>query len=400
LIPLLFLLIMCAAALAIPVPDRAEREALQSEVRDVSRMPGRARRALYAARELRDRGDPAAAAGKLTQQLAEHPDQDHHLLRHLLGDCFFLVGSYEEALVQQRAATALRPDFAAAWLASARTAYELERYDAAAEGFVQGFRLDPAPDPEWLHYGAVASLLDERPGEAVSLLWELVGGAHGPPRASWCRDLAAAAFDAGDTDLAAAAADTMCARCPDDPAAWTTSYQVHALAGGNAAAAAALTVAGYLRPLGRAESMTHGDLYFSLNVPALAGRYYEAALDDSADVDDYERLSSAWLAARDEGRAAEILNRGLARFPSPRLWSLLGDLRVMQDDHERAYAAFRESAALDPDSGRVQLMLGWCALETGRGAAAIAALERAAADSVHAEAAAPLLARARRSIKF
>ncbi|MBU1675923.1 tetratricopeptide repeat protein, partial [bacterium] len=197
-----------------------------------------------------------------------------------------------------------------------------------------------------------------------------------------------------------AAADTLCARFPDDHASWTTSYQVHALAGENAEAAVALTVAGYLRPLGRAEALTLGDLYFFLNVPTLSGRYYEAALGDSAGVDDYERLSSAWLAARDERRAAEVLDRGLARFPSPRLWSLLGDLRVMQDDQERAYAAYRESAALDPGSGRVQLMLGWSALETGRAAEAIAALERAAADSVHSRTVAPLLERARRSIKF
>ena len=398
--PILLLLAAAGAALAVPVPDHETRRARQTELGDVSRMPGRARRALFAAREMRDRGEPAAAAEKLAAELAEHPDLDHHLLRHLRGDCLFRAGDHERALAEQRAAADLSPDFAAAWLASARTAYELSRYGQAAEGFERGFRLDPDPDPAWLHYAAVASLLDERPAEAVTLLRELVDGAYGPPRLAWCRDLAAAAVEAGDTVAAAAAADTICARFPDDPEAWLTAYRVHALAGDNARAAVALTMVGYLRPLERAEAATLGDLYFALNAPALAGRYYEVAVDASASVDDYERLSSAWLAARDERRAAETLDRGLARFPSARLWSLLGDLRLMQSDHEAAYEAYRESAALDPAAGRVQLMLGWCALETDRPEEAIAALEQAMADSSQIKAAESLLTRAHRSIKF
>jgi len=399
LIPLI-LLLAAGAALAVPVPDRAAREARQAELGDVSSLPGRARRALFAANELRDRGDPAAAAQKLAAAAAEHPDLDHHLLRHLRGDCLYRTGDREGALIEQRAAAALSPDFAAAWLASARTAYELSRYGPAAEGFERGFRLDPDPDPTWLHYAAVASLLDERPAAAVALLSELVDGAHGPPRMDWCRDLAAAAVEAGDTAAATAAAATLCTRFADAPEAWLTAYRVHALAGDNARAAVALTMVGYLRPLAREEAGTLGDLYFALDAPALAGRYYEQALGDEAGVDDYERLSSAWLAARDEARAAEALARGLDRFPSPKLWSLLGDLRLMQEGPAAAFEAYRESAALDPAAGRVQLMLGWCALESGRPRDAIAALERAAADSTHARAAESLLTRARRSIKF
>ncbi|MBD3347731.1 MAG: hypothetical protein GF400_00875, partial [Candidatus Eisenbacteria bacterium] len=63
--------------------------------------------------------------------------------------------------------------------------------------------------------------------------------------------------------------------------------------------------------------------------------------------------------------------------PTPRLWSLLGDLHFMRKDYAESYEAYRQSAAMDTTSGRPLLMMGYCAIQLEKNEDAISALERA-----------------------
>ena len=66
------------------------------------------------------------------------------------------------------------------------------------------------------------------------------------------------------------------------------------------------------------------------------------------------------------------------RAPTPRLWSLLGDLHFMQKDYQESYDAYVRCVGIDPEYERAYLMMGYCAMQLEHTENALAALERAA----------------------
>lgn len=74
-------------------------------------------------------------------------------------------------------------------------------------------------------------------------------------------------------------------------------------------------------------------------------------------------MASAYLASYQAEQALKVLDRGLKEKPTFRLWSLLGDLQVMEKHFDEAYRAFIECTRLAPDEPRPYLMLGYCAIE-------------------------------------
>ena len=348
---------------------------------DVSRTPRTVRRSLFAAQAYRDADKLDEAIAVLSKQIADHPGQDHYLIRYQLGYLLAGEGHYAEALPQLEAAVALQPRLYPAWRNLGEAAYEQQDYARAAEAFAQAHALDPDAAPDILYYAAACWLLAERPEQAVPLLRELISGQHGPPQLEWYRGLVSAHLAQEAPARADAAMDSLLARHPADPDAWLLAYQQAAAAGDYREAAVHLTVAGYLRPLTRGEKRQLGDLYAAAGVPIMAARYYAAALADSSSgpaASDWnqdtrskqqERLAAAYLAAHQPERALAVIENSLAAGPTTRLWSLKGDLHYMREEYEEALAAFGRAVALGdtPDSqGRLLLMMGYCALALDR----------------------------------
>ena len=75
----------------------------------------------------------------------------------------------------------------------------------------------------------------------------------------------------------------------------------------------------------------------------------------------------------------DVLGRALEQEPTPRLWSLLGDMSFMDKDYEGSMDAYRRSALSDTASGRAWLMMGYSAIQLEQYAAAIPPLEQASA---------------------
>jgi predicted Zn-dependent protease len=88
------------------------------------------------------------------------------------------------------------------------------------------------------------------------------------------------------------------------------------------------------------------------------------------------------------------LEAGIVQGPTFRLWSLLGDLHVMEERYELARAAFAECVRLNPEETRPHLMLGYCLLELDRPDDALVELTLAAANEEWAERAQMLIRRA------
>jgi Flp pilus assembly protein TadD len=141
----------------------------------------------------------------------------------------------------------------------------------------------------------------------------------------------------------------------------------------------ALTVVGHLRPLTRQEQLQLGDLYAAIEAPAAAAGYYATATEDTASAGEIERVASAYLASYQSEEALKILEAGIISGPTFRLWSLLGDLHVMENRYALAEAAFRECTRLNPNEPRPHLMLGYCMIEQNRPDDALVELTIAAA---------------------
>jgi tetratricopeptide (TPR) repeat protein len=379
-------------------PQLVER---QRAIEAGSDLGSAAQRVLFQARSRQDAQDFTAAVQVVEDWLTGHPDREHHLLRFNLGVSYLGLDNAEVALENLQRAVDLEPDFARAWLRLGETAYGLGRYVTAAEAFEQGYRLSPRKHPEILYYSGAAWLLGEQPARSVDILDRLLTGYAGQAKLDWYRALIAAADAADQPGRARVWLDRLLEQHGSDPEAWDLSYR---FAAGNEQyrqAAIALTVTGYLRPLTAGELWQLGDLYSVIGVPLQAARYYERSLeaegtgaeagDPEAAAEDpessdarpsavtgkRERVAEAWLAAHEHDQARRALDRALAEQPTARLYTLLGDLEYLQENHAAALAAFTAATGLDPGFGRGWLMMGYCALELDRTVEARRALEKA-----------------------
>ena len=118
------------------------------------------------------------------------------------------------------------------------------------------------------------------------------------------------------------------------------------------------------------------------------------ATRDSVSAAGAERVASAYMASFQPDSALVVLNKTLNQEPTFKLWSLLGDLQVMEKHFDEAYKAFSECVKLSPGEARPYMMLGYCALELNQPDLAMTHLTVAAANEAYAERAQMLIQRA------
>ncbi|RKZ19424.1 hypothetical protein DRQ50_02110 [bacterium] len=336
----------------------------QAELLDTSRAPSRVQRTLFAAGVHQDRGEMDQARALLRKFLADHPDLDHHLIRHQLGLLLAHADSLVAAREQLEAAVGLAPDFQPAWRNLAEAAYGLGDFTTAATAFTRAVALDPVHLPELRYYEAVAYLLGDRPDRSLALMISLLDD-HTAPDLAWHRVLLAAALGADRAADITTHMTILTDDRPDDPEAWLlASRQAQAMADYDRAVGA-LTVTGYLRPLHRDELFLLGDLCAAADTPTRAARHYETALamDGSATGAELDRLVAAYLAAFATDRALVTLDRRLALEPTAEAWRLKGEVLYGQDLFAAALTAFDAAADMAPHDARLDLLRGYCCLE-------------------------------------
>lgn len=387
-------LAVVALLLAAGVAASAQTAPQTAPVATLADVPSRARLGIVKALQARGAGRAEEAVELLQAELRERPQEEHWLLRHHLGMSLMQAKRPAEAVAQFEAAVAVEPRHAESWLGLGQCAYETGDFAKARRALDEGFRRNPRKDPTLLYFAGVAYLQGGRPDLAAGLLEQLAGGFYGRPRLDAFRALIAACLDLKDPERGRRAADAMLTAYPEDPEAWRLAFQHAAAVGDHRRAAVDLTIVDYLQPLQGRERVQLGDLYRAVGAPAEAGRFYEQAVSDTSGNDDYERLATAWLSAHEPQRARTVLKQALAHNPTARFWALLGDLELAQEEHAAALAAFEKSLELDPQQGRLRLMAGFCALETGALEAARSHLEKAAEFPDQSASAAQLLLRA------
>jgi tetratricopeptide (TPR) repeat protein len=395
------MLVGLAAGLTAPAPASAETTPASPsgeyiDPADMSQVPRLVRKTLVLATAKARRGEHEDAVATLAKHLQSNPDQDHALVQYHLARSHDALGNTAEARNHYALAVELEPRLAAAWFGLGHARYSLGAYREAGEAFLRSFRTDANPQPETLYFAAAGYLLAEDAETAAPLLLELCSGRWGTPRHDWYAQLAAAAISLEQPDLAAPLLERYLATDPGNHEIWYLAYQFHVGFKDYREAAIALTMVGYLRELQPREERTLGDLYSLIEVPMLASFRYRASLSEDARPEDHERLASALVAAHELDQALTSLQSTLSRYPTARIWSLLGDVHYLKRDFDSAALAYTRVADLEPDSGRAQLMIGYCYLEKGNRGLAIQHLVAAAKFEDQADLAERLLLRARR----
>ena len=383
------------AAVAMPAAGPARSAGEQPPMQTMETLPRDARLALYNAQQHLEKGEIDKAVDDLAKYVRDHEKKDDSYLMHYqLAGMLMQADRRDEALAQYERTVALEPRYAPGWIGVGETAYGLGNYKRAAEALQTGYQRMDEKRPDVLYYAAVARVQSGDAAGALPLLEDLTGGKAGEPKFEWYRGLVSACLQAEDKERGQRAVTSMLDRFSSQADAWYLAFQYYASVSDYRQAAVALTMTGYLRPLTPQEEIQLGDLYSAIEAPAAAADCYATALSDTAGPREVERMASAYLASYQPDAALEVLERGIKRQPTFRLWSLLGDLHVMEDRFEPAYQAFEEASRLDPGQIRPHLMMGYCALELNRVEDALSHLAIAAADDEFAERAQVLIRRA------
>lgn len=391
------LVALCVACFAGVAAGADAKSAAKTEkpMQTMEDLPRDAKLALFEAQQLLEKGEDNKAVETLGKYVRSHEKKDDNfLVRYQYATMLAQVDRREDALKEYQRVVKLEPRYDAGWLGLGETAYGLGQYDLAADALTKGYELSTDKRPDLLYYAAAARLLAGKPDKALPVLEELTSGKHGKPKFEWYRGLVSACLDAKQPERAQAAVDSMLEKFPESADAWYLAFQYYASISDYRQSAVALTIVGYFRPLTRQEQLQLGDLYAAVEAPAAAAEHYATATRDSASAGEIERVASAYLASYQSDHALKVLDEGLRSQPTYELWSLLGDLQVMEKRFAEAYRAFIECTKLSADKPRPYLMLGYCAIELNDPELAIEHLSKAAASEEYAERAQMLIQRA------
>ena len=335
---------------------------------NVSNAPGRARRVVFKAQVLRDRGESAEARNLLIEHLQNHPDQDHHLVHYHLGNLLALEDSLESGMTQLEAAVEMAPGLQPAWLKLGEVAYGQGAFDKAAVAFERAYKLDPRQTPELAYYWAVALLQADQAVDALSVLKSLIAEETENPHKEWYQALVSSALKINRPEDASTIMAQAVGQFPDDPEIWHLAYQQALATNDLELAAARLAIVGYLRSLTPSEMFQLGDLYMSIDVPQRAVSWYKMAIMQpdvarDAKLSGYEKTINACLAAHDMGAALEAVEHRLTLDPNADMWKMKGELLYAEGEFAAAYNSFRKAAELVPCGMQVELMSGYCCVE-------------------------------------
>ena len=332
---------------------------------------------VYDAQQLMEKKDYLKAQGCLKEFIEKHPEKPHYLVEFTLANTLALADKNREALQHYRATVSLYPNFAAAWQNMGKIYFDLKQYDEAGDCLLKGYEHNEKKEPSLLYYAAVSYIMAKKETKALPHLEYLVSGEIGAPKTEWLEALLNVYMDLKLKEKAFAVVRRLIDENGDNPRWWKILAQLHLQQSDYKPAVAALTVHSYLTFLTKQDIMLLGDLNNAIGVPLKAAKYYEKALNLSNNVGDYEKLASAYIGAHRPAKAIEVLDRALEKKPTSKLWFMMGHVLYEEENFDKAYNAFNQSARIDPKSGRAYLMMGYCALQMDKKETARSAFQKA-----------------------
>jgi len=310
-----------------------------------------------------EKKDYSRAQGCLKKFIENNPQALHYLVEFTLANALSMAGKSKEALPHYSAAANLYPAFAAAWQNMGKIYFDLKEYDKAGDCLLKGYEINEKKEPSLLYYAAVAYIMAKKERKALPHLERLVSGEAGTPKTEWLEALLKVCMDLQLKEKALEVIHRLLHENGDDPRWWKILAQFHLQQSDYKNGVAALTIHSYLTPISLKDLMLLGDLNNAIGVPLKAAKYYEKALSRENNPADHEKLASAYIGAHRPAKAIQVLDRALEKKPTSGLWFMMGQVLYEEQNFDKAYNAFDQSACLDPKNGSAYLMMGYCALQ-------------------------------------
>ncbi|MEA3415511.1 MAG: tetratricopeptide repeat protein [Thermodesulfobacteriota bacterium] len=334
-------------------------------------------KAVYTAQQAMEKKDYLKAEECLKKFIKKNPKKPHYLVEFTLANALAAAGKDRDALPHYRAAANLYPAFTAAWQNMGKIYFDLKQYNKAGDCLLKAYELNEKTEHSLLYYAAVSYIMAKKERKALLHLEYLVSGEIGPPKTEWLEALLKVYMDLKLKEKAFAVVRRLIDENGDDPRWWKILAQLHLQQSDYKPAVAALTVHSYLTSPKKQDIMLLGDLYNAVGVPLSAAVYYEKALTSGNNPAVYKKLASAYIGAHRPAKAIEVLDRALEKKPTSGHWFMMGQALYEEENFDKAYNAFNQSACLNSKNGRAYLMMGYCALQMDKKEAARTAFQKA-----------------------
>jgi tetratricopeptide (TPR) repeat protein len=283
----------------------------------------------------------------------------------------------KQALSHYEACAELYPNHAPIWQNIGKICFDLKQYEKAGDCLLKAYEADNKKNSPALYHVAVSYIMAGKEKKALPHLVYLSSGQAGPPKIEWLEAMLKVYMDLQLNEKTFELINRLLDKNGNHPRWWKILAQFYLQQNDYKNALAALTIHSYLTPVNREDMVLLGDLASTVGVPLKAGAYYKKALSLSNRPADYEKLASAYLAAYKPAKAKQVLTMALEKKPESGLWFMMGQVLYQEENFDKAYHAFDQSARLDPGNGEAYLMMGYCALRIDRKDSARSAFQKA-----------------------
>lgn len=341
---------------------------------------------------------PDIEAGQSEQALValedfarQYPRERHYLLDYYRGNLKAGMERHEEALAAYDAALALCDDMAALWQNHGAVAWDLERYDVAADSLMRAYQLQR--DDDLFFNATVALLYAGQIQQAVGQFEELIERrAHQAPD-QWLETYAGLAFTYEMVSPLLAKLEQWKPLFADRPLYWRLLSMGYLQLKNYEKAVAALKVHVSFGKAAAPDRQLLADLLLQTELPLPAAIIYEELLRERPDdMQLHQQLIISYRLGQVTEKALHAIDRALKLNPDRQLLRSRAEVSFELGRYAEAFDLFSQLVKEGTDNGRDYLYQGYSALRLGHADLARQALTRAARFSAERNQASSLLA--------
>ena len=294
----------------------------------------------------------------------------HPLVYYSLGNVYYLSGDYRKAFHAYSKGYELDPSSFLICLNLARASYELKKYREAGDLFAKAYKIAEKPGDELLYEAGVAYFQGKEYLRARSVLEKLFKkrvNQHGWTNVekSWLKLFIYTCMELKDWQKAEHYLGFLLDKSKRDAEYWKLLAQVRIRQKDYRGGASAFEISYSLRPPKRGKWKELANIYYYIGVPLKAVRCLEKAFGNRPTPKECDELAKGYAEAHRMERAIYYLDLAARVKPSAARYLEMGKLYYQNGLWKKAMGVLKKCITLEQHNGFANLLLGFCAWETG-----------------------------------